>query len=50
MVFIPVFFGAQCHPLSGKNVEQNDKSREPFYGLSSGDGRVLLAAGREKYV
>ena len=36
--------------MSDKNVKQNDKPREAFYGLSSGDGRVLLAASREKYV
>ena len=55
MVIIPVFFGAPWHPLSDENIDRIIKFAdlqpgETFYDLGSGDGRVLIAATREKCV
>ena len=55
MVIIPVFFGAPWHPLSDENIDRIVKFAdlqpgETFYDLGSGDGRVLIAATREKCV
>ena len=55
MVIIPVFFGAPWHPLSDQNIERIIKfadlqPSETFYDLGSGDGRILIAATRDKCV
>ncbi len=53
MVIVPVFFGAPWHPLSDENIERiiifaDLQPGEKFYDLGSGDGRVLIAATRDK--
>ena len=55
MAIIPVFFGAPWHPLSDKNICRiikfaGLKPGENFYDLGSGDGRVLIAAAKKKFV
>jgi len=55
MAIIPVFFGAPWHPLSDENINKivkfaDLKPRESFYDLGSGDGRVLIAASRKRFV
>lgn len=55
IVIVPIFFGAPWHPLLAKNINQilkfsNLKSGEIFYDIGSGDGRILIAATREKLV
>ena len=55
MAIIPVFFGAPWHPLSDKNINRIIKFAdlnpgENFYDLGSGDGRVLIAASRKRFV
>ena len=55
MTIIPVFFGAPWHPLSDENIDRIIKfaglrSGEKFYDLGSGDGRVLIAASKKKFV
>ncbi|MDP6336816.1 MAG: hypothetical protein QGH98_11490, partial [Nitrospinaceae bacterium] len=53
IVIVPVFFGAPWHPLSDENIERiiifaDLQPGEKFYDLGSGDGRVLIAATRDK--
>ena len=55
MAIIPVFFGAPWHPLSDENINRiikfaGLKPGENFYDLGSGDGRVLIAASRKRFV
>ena len=55
MTIIPVFFGAPWHPLSDENIDRIIKFAglrpgEKFYDLGSGDGRVLIAASKKKFV
>ena len=55
MTIIPVFFGAPWHPLSDENINRiikfaGLKPGENFYDLGSGDGRVLIAASRKRFV
>jgi SAM-dependent methyltransferase len=55
MAIIPVFFGAPWHPLSDENINRiikfaSLKPGEKFYDLGSGDGRVLIAASKKRFV
>ena len=55
MAIIPVFFGAPWHPLSDENINKIIKFAalkpgESFYDLGSGDGRVLIAASKKRFV
>ncbi|MBT3515416.1 MAG: class I SAM-dependent methyltransferase [Nitrospina sp.] len=55
MAIIPVFFGAPWHPLSDENINRIIKFAslrpgEKFYDLGSGDGRVLIAASKKRFV
>jgi cyclopropane fatty-acyl-phospholipid synthase-like methyltransferase len=55
MAIIPVFFGAPWHPLSDENIDRIIKFAglrpgEKLYDLGSGDGRVLIAASKNKFV
>ena len=55
MAIIPVFFGALWHPLSDENIDRIIKFAgfrpgEKLYDLGSGDGRVLIAASKNKFV